>query len=262
MAVHRILLNVLNTVLRAVVAVFLLTAALWAAYALWDNAQIYAAAATVRDELLALKPEVEADAAAETTLAAGFDQQTDAFAALKELNPDVQGWLTMDGTAIDAPILQGENNLTYLNTDVYGNFALSGSIFLDSGCDASFQEGYSLLYGHHMKNHLMFGDLDFYKDEDFFQDNTGGTLSLPGRTYHLEVFACMVVSASDSSVYNPALWRQDIGGLLEYVRGHARLLHEDTLERLASTPGAQVLAMSTCSGEFSDARTVVFAAMG
>ena len=40
--------------------------------------------------------------------------------------------------------------------------------FLDSGCDNGFREPYALLYGHHMADHKMFGDLDLYEDRVFF----------------------------------------------------------------------------------------------
>ena len=74
----------------------------------------------------------------------------------------------LDGTMpVRYPVLQGEDNLTYINKDVYGNFALAGSIFLDSNCDRSFQKKYSLLYGHHMAEHKMFGDLDLYEKQKF-----------------------------------------------------------------------------------------------
>ena len=48
---------------------------------------------------------------------------------LQKINPDVCAWLTVDGTKIDYPVVQGETNLEYINQDIYGEFALSGSIF-------------------------------------------------------------------------------------------------------------------------------------
>ena len=48
------------------------------------------------------------------------------------ITSDMVGWITMDDTNIDYPIMQGEDNTEYLNKDPYGKFSLSGSIFLDS----------------------------------------------------------------------------------------------------------------------------------
>ena len=168
----------------------------------------------------------------------------------------------VDGTAIDYPVVQGESNFTYLNTDVYGSFALAGSIFLDVDCDADFSGRYSLLYGHHMENGRMFGDLDKYKDGAFFRQNTTGTLTLPGGSYRLEVLACLVVPASEQAIFAPGKWRSDAGGLLPFVEENALQMDAQALRALEEEPeGAQFLAMATCSGEYTDARTVVLARM-
>ena len=183
MNASRRFLKAANSLLSAVVMLFLFTAGAYSAYSLWDNAQVYAAADDVQSELMKIKPKVEEDGGA-------------SFEELRAINPDVCAWLTLDHTKIDYPILQGEDNLTYLNTDVYGDFALSGSIYLDSNCDNTFSGNYSLLYGHHMANHKMFGDLDKYKNQKFFKKNDTGTLILPDRSYKLKVFACLSVPAS------------------------------------------------------------------
>ena len=119
----------------------------YSAYALWDNSQVYAAADNVQAELLQFKPKAGADNGA-------------SFEELLGINPDVCAWVTLDNTAIDYPVVQGEDNFTYVNTDVYGDFSLAGSIFLDVNCDKNFTDPYSLLYGHHMEESKMFGDLD------------------------------------------------------------------------------------------------------
>lgn len=249
MEASRIFLKKANSLVSAVVVLFLVIAGLYSGYALWDNAQVYAAVDDVMSELMELKPEVDEDGGA-------------SFEELLAINPDVCAWLTLDGTEIDYPVVQGEDNLEYLNKDVYGEFALSGSIFLDSGCDRTFHDQYSLLYGHHMANSRMFGDLDLYEEEEFFNENTTGTLMLPDRSYELEIFACLRVSASEENIFTPERWKTDNSGLLEYVKGNAMYVHEDTMEQIgASEDFSQILAMSTCSSEFTDARTVILAVM-
>lgn len=170
------LLKSLNGLVSFVVVVAMAAAGLYAGYALWDNQQIYSAAEGVQNELLAFKPKDVSDDGGEA--GPSFDE-------LLAINPDVCAWITMDNTAIDHVVLQGETNLTYINTDAYKRFALAGSIFLDSRCDPTFADDYSLFYGHHMVNHGMFGDLDLYKDAKFFEENNTGTLMTPG-----EVHAC------------------------------------------------------------------------
>lgn len=187
-------LRAANGLLDGVTALLVLLAVVWSGYALWDNSRVYAAADNVQAGLLAFKPQPQED-------------NSLSFGQLRDINPDVCGWLTLDGTAIDYPVVQGESNFTYLNTDVYGSFALAGSIFLDVDCDADFSGRYSLLYGHHMENGRMFGDLDKYKDGAFFRQNTTGTLTLPGGSYRLEVLACLVVPASEQAIFAPGKWR-------------------------------------------------------
>ena len=162
-------------------------------------------------------------------------------------------WVTLDGTGVDYPVVQGEDNLTYVNTDVYGNFSLSGSIFLDSRCAPDFTEGYGLLYGHHMVNGQMFGDLEKYQDAAFLETHTGGTLLLPDRTCRLEVLGCLLIPASEERIFQPG--SQDTAALLDWAAGTALCWRAG-----APVPG-QVLALSTCSSAYTDARTVVLAAI-
>lgn len=176
-----------------VVVLFLVVAGAYSAYALWDNSQVYAAADNVQAELLQFKPKAGADNGA-------------SFEELLGINPDVCAWVTLDNTAIDYPVVQGEDNFTYVNTDVYGDFSLAGSIFLDVNCDKNFTDPYSLLYGHHMEESKMFGDLDLYKDAEFFAENTTGELILPDRTYDLQTFACLLVPSSESAIFQPQRW--------------------------------------------------------
>lgn len=166
MDVSRIFLKTANSLLSAVIVLFLVVAGAYSAYALWDNMQVYASVDDIQSQLLKYKPTPGED-------------NGPTFEELRAINPDVCAWITLDGTKIDYPVLQGEDNLTYINKDVYGNFALAGSIFLDSNCDRLFQKKYSLLYGHHMAEHKMFGDLDLYESRNFLIRTRQELLSCP-----------------------------------------------------------------------------------
>lgn len=253
--IPRVVLNILNAIVNTVLALALLLCGCYAAYALWDNNQVLAAAENVQADMIKLKPEVVLSDEGEPV------DNTATFAALLTLNPDVVGWVTMDNTRVDFPVLQGKDNLTYINRDVYGNFSLAGSIYLDSRNDDSFADSYSLLYGHHMAEGNMFGDLDLYKDESFFRKNRTGILILPDRTYQLEVISCMLVKASDAYVFEPDSTRGDITGLLDYVERNSIYLYEDALQQARETDNLKILALSTCSSEFTDARTIVITVM-
>ena len=136
------------------------------------------------------------------------------------ITSDMVGWITMDDTNIDYPIMQGEDNTEYLNKDPYGKFSLSGSIFLDSRNNSAFTDEYSLIYGHHMEYGVMFGALDDYLDEDYLQSHRHGQL-LVGRDgkvmYELEAFYAM---SADANGHKPS------GIVSQHLRGR-HLYNED-----------------------------------
>ena len=240
------LLKLLNKILNTAIVLVLLVTALYSVYCIWDNNSIYDAPAELQKELKSQRP----------------DERSPSFDELLKVNPDVAAWVTLEGTKIDDPIVQGEDNQEYLNKNVYGEYALAGSLFLDSRCDRTFQGSYQLVYGHHMEKHRMFGDLDLYRKKKFFNKNTTGTLILPDRSYKLEIFACMQVSASEDSIFATGKWQADTSGLVDFVRKNAEHVHQQTMDNIGKSEDfSQILAMSTCSSEFTDARTVLLAVM-
>ena len=159
---------------------------------------------------------------------------------------DMVGWITMDDTNIDYPIMQGEDNTEYLNKDPYGKFSLSGSIFLDSRNNSAFTDEYSLIYGHHMEYGVMFGALDDYLDEDYLNSHRHGQL-LVGRDgkvmYELEAFYAMSADAKDDFIFNPENYEE----LYAFLREKGMDINH------------RVLCLSTCAGDTSTTRIVVFA---
>ena len=130
----RFILKIANSLLDFIIIISLLLAGTYAGYALWDNNQVYAAASNVQADMIKLKPILTEN-----------EDEGASFEELLVINKDVCAWVTVDNTNIDFPILQGKTNLTYINRDVYGNFALAGSIFLDSRNDKEFHDIVSLL---------------------------------------------------------------------------------------------------------------------
>lgn len=80
----------------------------------------------------------------------------------------------------------------------------------------------------------MFGDLDLYRKKKFFNKNTTGTLILPDRSYKLEIFACMQVSASEDSIFATGKWQADTSGLVDFVRKNAEHVHQQTMDNIES----------------------------
>lgn len=244
----RWILKAANALVNLLVILYLGLTGIYAAYALWDNNRVYQAARDVQADMVQIKPVVEEDGGA-------------SFEELLAINPDVCAWVTVDNTNIDYPVLQGSTNLTYINRDVYGSFALAGSIFLDARNERDFSDDYSLLYGHHMENSGMFGDLDRFKNRSFFEENKTGSLILPDRSYYFEIFACLLVNAGENTIFDPEQWQTDIDGLLSFAENNSLYLREETIEEMKQVERTKVLALSTCSTEFTDARTIVLAVL-
>ena len=239
-----ILLKLLNRLLDGAVLLTLLVTALYCVYCIWDNNTIYDAPLKLQQELRKQRPK----------------EESPSFEELQRLNPDVAAWLTLEGTGIDDPIVQGEDNLEYLNKNVYGEYALAGSLFLDSRCDRTFQGSYQLVYGHHMEKHRMFGDLDLYLDSQFFESHTTGTLMVPGRTYSLQILASMRTEESDHFIFDPEHCLSEPESFRQEILSKSEYIHEGLWQEWEQEPEKySVLALSTCSSEKEEERIVVFA---
>lgn len=173
-------------------------------------------------------------------------------AVLQENSPitdDMVAWLTIDNTNIDYPIMQGNDNVKYLNTNPFGEYSLSGSIFLDSRNAPDFTDEYSIIYGHHMDYGEMFGALDAFIDKDYLQKHNTGTLIIgknAEKTYNLEVFAYMEASATEDIVFNP----NKSNGILQYIKDHAKIYEAEKDNR--------IIGLSTCAKGDTITRTIIF----
>ena len=171
---------------------------------------------------------------------------------LRELSDDAVAWITVDGTRIDYPVMQGKTNAEYLNKDPYGEFSLSGSIFLDNRNDKTFSDPYSLIYGHHMEYGAMFGVLDEYKDKIFFDKHKTGSLTVVnGDEYHIRFFAACKAQATEKVIFDPP--ESNNQALLEYLNDHA-LIYDPS----GVGAGLKLIALSTCQSAESNERMIVF----
>lgn len=230
-----------NRVLSMIAAVLILVMLLYGGYSLWDTAMIYRGAFTSND-LLKYKPSAE-------------EQGSVTLAELQAINPDVRGWITVDNTHIDYPVMQGKTDMDYINKDVYGEFSLSGSIFLSCQNSPDFSDQYSLLYGHHMSNGGMFGDIVEFVNSDYFAEHETGCLYLlDDAVYTIRVFACVEIDAYDTMVYRPDSWKDgDLAPLLSYIQSKAVQYRE-----IGVMAGDSIIGLSTCAEAATNGRVVVF----
>lgn len=107
---------------------------------------------------------------------------------LEDINKDIVGWIKIEGTHIDYPILKDNNKLQYLTKSFNGKYNVNGSIFTLN--EKPFQESETIIYGHNMKSKIMFSELDKYMKEDFFYKHSSFEIYTKGQNYRATVFSC------------------------------------------------------------------------
>ncbi|MBR6969356.1 MAG: sortase, partial [Firmicutes bacterium] len=130
-----------------------------------------------------------------------------------------------------------------------------GAIYLSCMNSKDFSDSYNMIYGHHMDNGAMFGDIDHFVEKEYFDAHRTGTLILPdGSTYDLNVFACVATDAYENAVYS--VGNRDLGGVVAFARSNA-LQYEAGIGEAAS----KICVLSTCASGETNGRLVLYAAM-
>lgn len=180
------------------------------------------------------------------------------FSELRELNADTVGWLELFGTHINYPVMQGADDLEYLNRDIFGYQTLSGSIYLSAENDGAFDDWYNIVYGHHMDNGAMFGDIEKYLDPEFFAAHSEGILQTAKGDYKIQTIACIRTNAYEDIIYQvQEAAESKYPALYDYIKAHSAGA-EDLPESIG---GEQILGFSTCSDAVTDGRIVLFASV-
>lgn len=174
------------------------------------------------------------------------------FDALRALNPAVVGWLVIDGTNINYPVVRGTDNQYYLRHLFTGEYNASGCIFLDSRNASNFTDSHSILYGHHMGNGTMFNGLMDYKEQGFYDAHPTALLMTPVGDYEIEFFSGYVANVRADA------WQVEFGldeGFAEWLQAvKAKSLFQS---EVVLSSADKVLTLSTCSYEFENARFVL-----
>lgn len=94
------------------------------------------------------------------------------YAELYRLNHDFIGWITIDGTEVDYPVMQSmDDEEYYLHRDFDKNYSLAGMLFADTECDIRRPSENIMIYGHHMQSGKMFQNLTKYEKEGYYQEH-------------------------------------------------------------------------------------------
>lgn len=174
------------------------------------------------------------------------------FSALKEINPDIIGWIRAEGTNIDYPIAQTDNNEYYLSHLYNKDWNSSGTIFADYRNADNFSDRNTVLYGHHMKNGTMFNALEEYKDQDFYDVNPTMTLFTPDGDYIIELICGTVEDGNYQFVKFDFDGEESFIKYIEGFRSRSTFVSDVEIQ-----PGDRIVSLCTCSYEWTNARYMV-----
>ena len=203
----------------------------------------------------------ETDEPAELTEEELLAQQTalahEKYGALFEQNQDFIGWISIDGTNINYPVMQTPTNPDYyLKHSFEKTWSDYGVPYIDEACIMGISNNV-VIYGHHMNDGSMFVDLCNYTEEDFWREHPVihfDTLSSLGEYEIVAVFKFN--TNKETFKYNEwATMNED--EFNEYMQEvHARQLYDTGVD---AEFGDQLLTLSTCEYTYKNGRFVVVA---
>lgn len=193
------------------------------------------------------------------------EDRTERMLQLEELqkeNEEIIGWLEIEGTNINYPVLQASDNDYYLTHNYKKEKASTGSLFLDKDFDLINGSSNYLIYGHRDKSGLMFEDLIKYTKEDFYKEHTKvrfTTNKEDGIYEILSIFYSRVYYKSEQNVFRYYYFvnannEQEYN---DFVNNAKKVSLYDT--GITASYGDQLLTLSTCEYSQEDGRFVVVA---
>ncbi len=182
------------------------------------------------------------------------------YKLLYEINNDMVGWIQIDGTDIDYPVVQSPYKANfYLRRNFYKKSATCGTIYVREACDVNKPSDNVTIYGHNMSNGTMFADLHLYEDQSFWEENRYIKFDTLYEYHTYEIFA-VFISTADLSVgfsyhtFDDALSENHYDSFVAQCK-------ELALYDTGITPqyGEKLITLSTCDKSIEDGRFVVVA---
>ncbi len=179
---------------------------------------------------------------------------------LTKKNTDLSGWLRIQGTDINYPVMfkEGDNDY-YLQHDFFGNDDRNGLLVLDKRCDKDMSDNHLIIHGHNMKSGAIFGTLKYYKESAYLKQHPAIEVDTPDEQRFYEIIAVVDTSANGENGFNYANYLQisDRDTFSEYVDSiKARSMHKIAA---SASYGDQLLTLSTCDYNVKDGRLLVVA---
>lgn len=169
------------------------------------------------------------------------------FDELRKINPDVRGWIYIEGIDISYPIVQGSDNDEYLHHTYEGTYNFAGSIFLEYTNKSDFSDCNTIIYGHNMKNGSMFGTLRYFTEKDAYTKSPYFWILTPEGNYRYEIFAAYVTPVN-SDTYT--LFKGPDKEFKEYME-NMKADSEIPTRDMEMDVKDKVITLSTCTGNSS-----------
>ena len=183
------------------------------------------------------------------------------YVPLYEMNPDFFGWLSIEGTDIDYPVMYTPDRPDYyLERAFDGSFSYSGVPFIDEKCPAD--GNFYLIYGHHMQNKTMFGHIPKYADQSYYEEHPiirFDTLYEQREYQVIAAFYSRVYGKNETDVFRYYEYTDltDEAVFNKYIQQVQAAAIYDT--GFGAEYGDELLALSTCNYHTADGRFVVIA---
>lgn len=181
------------------------------------------------------------------------------YAAVYEQNSDLVGWISIDGTNINYPVMQTIDNPNfYLKHGFDKQYSNYGVPYVQENCALGISDN-TIIYGHHMSNGSMFADLCKYESEDFYREHKTirvDTLSGFGEYEIVTVFKTVAYSQAGFKYYR-FVDAEDEAAFDEFLAGCNALRLYDT--GVSASYGDKLITLSTCEYSRTNGRMVVVA---
>jgi len=176
------------------------------------------------------------------------------FEALRESYPGIVGWIKLEGTQIDYPVMQAENNWYYLGRLPDGTSHRSGSVFLDYRSSPDFSDKSMLIYGHYSRTHDMFGALEDYRKKGFYEEHPVIYIYTPERDYEMVLIAGYLVDSGVGAEVPPLRFKDD-DTFLSHIEKIKRLSFFTSGVEVG--PDDRIVSLATCAYDFTNARLII-----
>lgn len=191
-----------------------------------------------------------------TTTTTVYDIQYEkVFSTLQEINKDTVGWLTVNNTRIDYPVVQAKDNDYYLRRDYYQNKNRHGWIFMDYRNNPDELNENTIIYGHNLANQTMFGTLRYALNSYWYKKSANQiiTFNTPNENMKFQIFSIYTIPTTNDYLDITFPTTDAYQTYIDLVKG--RSIYDFNIE---VTTGDKILTLSTCANG-NDKRLVIHA---